>query len=117
MILSIAIGGLLAGDVDINAASDASWDYDEFFIQYRNYDASQNSVYSLYMYESGNNTMSGSYRDSSSDSIIFVFDGECGYDYLYSDEDKSRTNETIWYVLCSSLLHYFQTSFMDFMLI
>ena len=67
-------------------------------VQYDRYRASEKSIYALYMFESQNNTMIGSYRPISSDElIIFTFDGSCGFDYSYdADLNKRDSSDIIW---------------------
>eukprot|EP01084_Bolivina_argentea_P069455 126374_1 len=87
MLLSIVIGGLHNGEITSKPndyLDNGQFDY--FFAQYKHYTVSENVVYALYMYESTNNTIIGSYTGSNDESIIYVFNGTCGIEYGYSNK-------------------------------
>eukprot|EP01083_Nonionella_stella_P235708 828482_1 len=105
MLINVAIGGLFNGDLSLGNPNDyvSNGQYDEFFVQYRQYAAAHQSVYALYVYESRNKTVIGTFTaDDGVSSVVYVFNGSCGHEYGYDETTKQRdpndmSFEGCWY--------------------
>eukprot|EP01084_Bolivina_argentea_P257517 433882_1 len=100
MILNIVIGGLKSGDININPIQYLNdTRYDEFFVQFKQYKVSENSIHQLCMYESVHNTVicaqsNGTYN------MIYAYDGICDRGWSYNDIKKERDINNIVYNSC-----------------
>eukprot|EP01084_Bolivina_argentea_P257518 433885_1 len=103
MILNIVIGGLKSGDITINPIQYLNnTKYDEFFVQFKKYKVSENSIHQLCMYESVHNTVICA--QSGGNGIIYTYDGTCYRGWLYNDIKKERDINNIIYNSCSETI-------------
>eukprot|EP01084_Bolivina_argentea_P108205 193366_1 len=89
MLSNLAVAGLFTGDISINPDDYVDQaNFDEFFVQFKQYKRSELSIFAMCMYESANNTM---ICGTDAGTVIFAFNGSCYTIYKYNDITKQRS--------------------------
>eukprot|EP01084_Bolivina_argentea_P233654 393478_1 len=92
MLISMTIGALFNGDLDINAAT-MNGEYDDIMISFSNIPHTE-SIFSLGMYNSNSNTLLIGYR-ANNNMNIWNFNGTCSKNYTYGASIGYINNLTV----------------------
>eukprot|EP01084_Bolivina_argentea_P108204 193365_1 len=99
MISNIVVAGLYTGDISINTDNYIHQaDFDEFFVQFKQYKTSETSIFSICMHESAHNTL---ICGSDAGTTIIIFNGTCLTQYQYNDITKQRSQTDSLILTCT----------------